>query len=223
MPTVRGGSQAPYLKDDTKYPFCKDVVKGEMLIEFLPRREFPPWLTRTKYNKFLNRQYVPNWRCFISDVQCIAFSEHNSVKASATDQNYWALSIEHLIPLREQSDSRSHRLVNQVFVGRKLNQSIGHIPLALKLHHRTQLRNCDYDRNDYSSDNFYIVRNYIIEVEDQMKLGGKYPWQPWTYEDTKYKLAAEDFCDELKKVDQEFLSLNVHERYKWFDEFKWKW
>jgi len=68
------------------------------------------------------------------------------------------------------------------------------------------------------------ILDLTISTEDEHRLGGHYPWQPWAFEPgtREHKIAAA-FHREMMEAEQEFLALDDEGRADWIRNFTWRW
>jgi hypothetical protein len=105
-----------------------------------------------------------------------------------------------------------------------MNTKLGHSPLPVKLRVRQYLQTCEYDRKKPTYDTFRQVIGHVINLEDSLRVGGKYPWQPNTYEEANPEYErVQSFYQDMRKEEEEFLALPPAERQGWIKDFKWRW
>lgn len=218
--------------DEHLYPILDGLDEHPVFV-WAKRRDFPAEVRFSKFNKMLTWRFgfTAKWRCFISGVQC-----HYAPLDTTRDHQRrlpWQLSMDHLVPMgigegraRRIHDRRMHTMANHAIVGRRLNsRQLGHMPLPLKILHRQRLARLSYDREDVSGEtNYPIIRQAIIDGDDALRMHGRYPWQPWTYEVSEHRRAATAFMDAMTACEDEFLSLpRNHERLEWIEGLRWSW
>lgn len=215
--------------DGHRYPVVTGIHgDGTPRIERLLRRDFPPEVLASKYATHFKWGLSDRWRCFLSGVQ-LHWAPARMYVGPTIRLIPWALSVDHLVPihlhrLRGDVDERGLcSLTNQAMVGQYLNNKSGHIPLALKLLLRQELAATPYDREAADAATLRLVRTRIIDAEDALRLHGRYPWQPWTYDEPGPRAAADAFMDEMAAFEREFLTLRRFERAAFVDAFAWRW
>jgi hypothetical protein len=211
--------------DQHLYPVVTSIVDGELIIKKMMRQDFRPNRVSGKWVMLLKFPKYHQLKCFISGVQCYIVDK-KMYHGTPLKTIPWAASHDHLCPVMRginpvkiQDGGTSH--TNLCVVGAALNSNMGHIPLALKLLHRQTLANNQYDREDFSFDNFLYIRKTIIDTEDRLRIGGLYPWQPWTYPENKHKKLADDFCKKLYTIEDEYLRLGTNDAMDFINNFKW--
>lgn len=213
------------MRDEATYPVALGMEPdGKPVISMLRRNQFPPWLHSNKYNKwFLNRPHMSTgWRCMVTGVQC------HAAPKSFYDGNHrnmpWALTIDHLVPtMLRDGDEMADRLLNQAVVGWYVNFKMGHIPLAVKLLHRNTFRAMRFGERPPTRDTCVEARSVIIANEDSLRLGGLYPWQPWTYPEGSHRVEALAFMGRMGEFHARFLSVSPNDRAAFLDAFEWIW
>jgi hypothetical protein len=159
-----------------------------------------------------------------SDDDMVCFYSGVQTYLSAGEFKYspWEVTREHLVAVVNAGSGCGGS--NIVFAGALLNMKLGHSPLPVKLHIRQQLSSCVYDRNRPTYETFRNVIGHVIQIEDAMRVGGKYPWQPHTYDpnDPHYAM-VQDFHSDMKKAEEDFLALPPEGRREWIRDFRWRW
>jgi len=153
--------------------------------------------------------------CFYSGVQTYL---------SVTEFKYspWEVTREHLVAVI--NDGSGHGGSNIVFAGALLNMKLGHSPLPVKMLLRHYLKSCEYDRLKPTYDTFGKVIGFAIELENSLKVGGKYPWQPHTYDPSEACYGqVQSFYREMQQTERDFLALPPEERRDWLKDFRWRW
>ena len=244
----------PWMLDQYPYPVVVGRDEGGLVIKRILRREFQQHgLRGSKFSVLISKSDMfHHWRCFISGVQCYALTEkmRERLNLPSSVDRPWALSLDHLVPVprgekkrarrvvpggdkvvagsrpQPEFDDRANRIINHCLMGTMLNYSLGHIPMPLKLLHRSVLAQVvSYDREDYSLATFRQVKEITIETENQFLLAGKYPWQPWTYsEGCRERLAALDLFAQMRQVERDYLACeNPRTAMRFIEDFVWRW
>lgn len=187
--------------------------------EIAERNKNGSWISR-KMTMKLGRDASLEQRCWLSGVQLyvVPYAVLGTLDKTPT----WRATREHLVCLR--NGGIGHGDSNIALVGEWVNDKIGHNPLPLKVLTRQELAKRSYDRDTPIYAAVGPVIDGIIEVEQQLRLGDRYPWQPWTFEPGTHNHAlAKAFQTEMLKAEDEFLALDAQGRRQWLDEFKWRW
>jgi hypothetical protein len=218
----KGGTQHPALSDPTEFLICIGLEENQPILKKVRKVEFPRSLIHSKLNAKLNRGIVKNFNCFYSGVECYWVSWKNFELEQR--KLPWALNREHLVSaynagrfLRLSTTQKENNEGNIVYAGRYINAKIGHSPLPLKILIKRHLEKCEYDRTNCTYENALKIKQYLIEYEDQYKLGGLYPWQPWTYVVPAHKQAAEELHRRMLQIELEFLRVPLKEKRAWLE------
>lgn len=160
-------------------------------------------------------QCTEEMTCFYSGVQTY-MSSHTFRYAP------WEATREHLVAVVHDGAGKGGS--NIVYAGALLNRKMGHSPLPVKLLLRAHLATCSYDRSKPTYSTFCTVLDHAIALENTMKVGGKYPWQPHTYDlsDSCYGQVL-SFYQEMQQEERNFLALPDDERRDWIRAFRWRW
>lgn len=168
------------------------------------------WIS--KYVRRFGREPRVEDRCWISGVQL--YFVPWQLWDDLNRRTPWRCSREHLISGRHRPDLK---VPNTAFTkgmfdplvvpcGQAVNKSIGHIPLALKVLLKQELAKLDYDRDTPTYEAFGPVIEAVIDIQNQFKVEGKYPWQPETYEEgTRGRRMAESFCETMRALEREMV------------------
>ncbi len=156
------------------------------------------------------------------EMVCFYSGVHTYLSTMHFKYSPWEVTREHLVAV--VNDGGGSGGSNIVFAGALLNMKLGHSPLPVKLYVKQHLKECNYDRSCPTYETFCTVISHVIEAEDNLKVNGKYPWQPHTYDptDASYE-QVQDFYSDMRRTEEEFLSQPAEGRAEWIRNFRWRW
>lgn len=156
------------------------------------------------------------------EMVCFYSGVHTYLSISKFKYAPWEVTREHLVAVINEGSG--HGGSNIVFAGALVNTKLGHSPLPVKLRVRKHLKTCEYDRTQPTYETFRRVIGHVIDLENSLRVGGKYPWQPHTYQETDPDYErVQSFYGDMRKTEEEFLALLPAERQGWLKDFEWRW
>ena len=191
------------------------IENGEPVIEVKPLGEFPKSFRFSKMYGYLRRGIVDEMRCWLTGTR-LYWAPESLASGEAVRALPWLVSRDHLVCRRRMENGAGQS--NIVLMGGYLNRKVGHNPLPLRVLLRRRFAALDYDREDMSAASVQRLMQVIIAVENEFSLGGRYPWQPWSYpEDDPARPAADAIYARLLAAEDEFLALDDAGRAAWLD------
>jgi hypothetical protein len=200
----------PWMLDQHDYPVVTSMDGAHPVITKFKRNEFYKNKIHSKFIRLLRHPQYAQWRCFITGGQC--YLAQNYRRSGC--QLQWSLSQEHLSAsklMEREITNDTNTVRNIVPVAAFINQTFGHMPLAIKILIRRHLETMAYDRDDYSTENCFKIRKMIYDFKDELKIGNYFPWQPWAYSGGPEKEMAREFYNRAVLIDAEFLELKTYE------------
>lgn len=210
---------APYLADPTPYPI-------------MVRRDGEPTLVQQRYaemsrffrTRWARTTWLLGWRCFFTGVHLHGYDRPTGQHPSRIP---WALSKDHLVPYRHKRflEAEFGPLVDasKVLVGMRLNRSLGHDPLAVRIVIRRHLLTLPLDRERPTMADHDACYHGILAAKETMIADGGYVWQETNFVDEGHKRRARMCFAEMLDVERDFLRTPEHERNDWIENFEWKW
>ncbi len=190
------------------------------------RNQFPPHIVCSYFNNALNKQYITNFNCFYTGIECWV-GKHNN-QFIQDEKIRFILTKEHLSSLKNASIlellDKAHNQKNIVGASLYFNDKLGHIPLVLKLWIKKNLQKMDYSRTELTKQNAYIILKKIIKLQNQFYYKNLYPWQPSTYSCPHEQKMSQSILDEMLTVNKEFLLIdNKNDSSLWLKEYNPCW
>lgn len=216
-----GGYDPNHPMANYDYAWFNEIKDGKPIInltkfKYIPKAVGSLKITRLKLNENFDH-------CALTGVKLVFGSNKKFNKFPYSETPIWWINREHILSRKHHEEFyRSKYLFDScvLITGRRINSHLGHNIAALKLKLRRILKTVNYEREDYigSTGNYEIIRNISIELEESLKFEGRYPWQPWTYDDSKQKEICERYLNYHIKWEREFLSnLTLKNRFYAFD------
>lgn len=166
-----------------------------------------------------------DWRCFYSGVVC---SPPVNLKSHANHDSKvmpWMGTKDHLVPLRKGLNDRvdlSHLSTSLVWTSNVINQTIGLAPLPVRLKIREWLSTTAFDRNDLSIESGQNLRWIIIDMLNEFRINGRFPWSRKLSGAFWYPEISGPLMQKWHKMEYEFLLLNEYDRDQYIKSFVWQ-
>jgi hypothetical protein len=188
----------------------------------------PPSYIASGYTvKFRKASFDKNidWRCFYSGVLC---SQPVKLKPYCNDNSKlmpWLGTKDHLIPLRRGCDEKidiNRYPVALVWSSQIVNQTLGLAPFLIRLKIREWLSTTPFDRNDSSIDAAQNLKWIIINMLDEFRIKGRYPWSRKLSGAYWYPEVSIPLMQKWYDMETTFLLLNENDRDQYIKSFAWQ-
>ena len=167
-------------------------------------------------------------RCFYTGVVCDPSPTCPPARWSH-DPRYlpWLGTRDHLVPARRNIPgcpiSIKEHHTSLVWSSNVANATLGLSPLPVRLTIRRWLLTVPIDREDRSVDAGMNMRWLIINMLDEFRINGRYPWSRNQDGRWWYPEISQPFMERAWKLEQEFLLItDKNDRDRWIRQMGWK-
>jgi hypothetical protein len=138
----------------------------------------------------------------------------------------WMGTRDHLVPARRDVpgcpiDLSKHRST-LVWSSHMANVVFGLTPLLVKLKIRQWMVTIPYDRDDRSIWAGHNIKWLIINLLDDFRINGRYPWSRKHDGSWWYPRISEPFMARMWRAEERFLALDEDGRNRFIREFSWQ-
>lgn len=136
----------------------------------------------------------------------------------------WMGTRDHLVPIRRgvpDAIDQAHLSSSMVWTSNVVNQTIGLAPFPIRLKIREWISTTSFDRNDLSIESGNNLRWIVINMLDEFRIKGRFPWSRNANGYYWYPSISIPLMTKWSKMELEFLSLNDLERDQYIKSFVW--
>lgn len=141
----------------------------------------------------------------------------------------WIGTRDHLVPMRrnvpgEPSEIADKAHTTTVWSCHVANVTLGLAPLLVRLTMRRWLMTIPFDREDRSVENGNRLRWTIINLMDEFRLEGRFPWSRKEGVSAAWwnPAISEPFMQRMWEAERHFISLDHRSRERFIDTLSWR-